>query len=176
MLGRAGGRSRLRRRTGLPITWLESANRRLAAFEIGAITLLISILFLANAYAVLSRDLLGRYPAWIIEVSELLMVWLVFLGGAWLYRARRQIAMVALVEALPAAPRRLLEITGELVVLGFACLVLWQGLRYQPVLYASLTPVLRLPKNLTSAMIPLAYLSIALASTERLLRLARRPG
>ena len=154
---------------------LRRLNSAFAAFEIAASTALLAILFIANAYALVARYFFSIYPPWIIEVSEALMVSLVFLGGAWLYRERRQIAVQVFVEALPEGkwPRRLLQGFGELMVFAFALLTLWQAMRYQPILAQSKTPVLGLPKNVSSIMVPVAYLSIVLAAVERLLTNAR---
>ena len=156
---------------------LRRLNSAFAAFEIAASTALLTILFIANAYALVARYFFSSYPPWIIEVSEALMVSLVFLGGAWLYRERRQIAVQVFVEALTEGkwPRRLLQGFGELMVLAFALLTLWQAMRYQPIIAQSKTPVLGLPKNVSSIMVPVAYLSIMLAAVERLLLDARRP-
>lgn len=153
---------------------LRRANSAFAAFEIGAITVLLGILFLANAYALVMRYFFNSYPAWIIEVSEFLLVSLVFLGGSWLYRQGRQIAVLAFVDliARDGLPGRVVRAFGEIAVLAFAVLTLWQAVRMQPVLFQSQTPVLGLPKNLTTMMIPLAYVSILLASLERFLAIA----
>ena len=149
---------------------LRRVNSVFAAFEIGTSTALLAILFVVNAYALVARYFFSSYPPWIIEVSEALLISIVFLGGAWLYRERRQIAVQVLVESLPAGqwPQRLLRAIGELMVLAFAVLTLWQAVRFQPILAQSKTPVLGLPKNVTSIMVPVAYLSILLASIQQL--------
>jgi TRAP-type C4-dicarboxylate transport system permease small subunit len=156
---------------------LRRANAVFSAFEAGAITVLLGVLFLANFYALTMRYFFRSYPPWIIEVSECLLVSLVFLGGSWLYREGRQIAVLIFLNMLhpDRLPGRLVRMVGEIIVLGFALLVLWQAARYQTVLFQSRTPVLGLPKNITTILVPVAYFSIVLASLERLMFPAGSP-
>ena len=135
------------------------------------------ILLLAlNGYAIFARALLARYPAWIIEVTETLMVCIVFLGGAWLYRAGRHVAVDYFTGLLPAdgAAARAIRIAVELAILAFALVTLWQAWVYQPILFSRKTTALGLPANVLSIAVPFAYASIVLAGVERLARLCRR--
>jgi TRAP-type C4-dicarboxylate transport system permease small subunit len=152
-------------------------NEAIARCEVVIITLMIGVLFLTNAYAILARYLASSYPSWIIEVSEFLMIGVVFLGGAWLYRERRQIAVNALLVTLPnnGTAFRVLTAVGEAAVLCFALLTIWQAVLYQPILAQTTTPVLGLPRNLTTVFVPLAYVSIMLTSIEALLWPEHRP-
>lgn len=148
--------------------WIGSAEMAIAS---AAMILLLA----TNGYAIAARYFFNLHPAWIIEVTEALLVTVVFAGGSWLYRQRRQIAITLLVERLApgGAARRRLELLGELVVLVFALVTLWQAATYQPILASRKTPVLGLPANFSSMMVPLAYIAIALTSLERLRALAR---
>lgn len=153
-------------------------NRHLGTFEMAVACVAMVLLLTANGYAIAARYVFAHHPAWIIEVTEALLVTIVFAGGSWLYRERRQIAITMLLEKLPAggSARRLLVFVGELVVLVFALVTLWQAAKYQPILAARKTPVLGLPANLPSLMVPIAYVAIALTAIERLRELVRRPS
>jgi TRAP-type C4-dicarboxylate transport system permease small subunit len=152
---------------------LEGLSSALARFEIWAIGLALTLLFLLNATAVISRYVFAYYPVWVLELSSTLMVVTVFLGGAWLYRARQQIAVTILVDSLPeaSAARLGMRIVSELVVITFAFFVLWQAAVYQPILFARVTTALGMPYNVVSSMIPVAYFSIAVTALHRLLAL-----
>jgi TRAP-type C4-dicarboxylate transport system permease small subunit len=134
------------------------------------------VLLVSNGYAIAGRYLFAAHPAWIIEVTETMLVVMVFAGGSWLYRENRQIAITMLVEKLQPNgwPRRSLAMIGEIAVLVFALVTLWQAAKYQPILFSRKTPVLGLPANLSSLMVPIAYIAIALTSIERLRALWRR--
>lgn len=149
--------------------WLGSAE--MAVASVAMIALLAT-----NGYAIAGRYLFAAHPAWIIEVTEALLVVMVFAGGSWLYRENRQIAITMLIDKLAPAglPRRALVLFGELAVLAFALVTLWQAAKYQPILFSRKTPVLGLPANLSSMMVPIAYVAIALTSIERLQKLMRR--
>jgi TRAP-type C4-dicarboxylate transport system permease small subunit len=155
---------------------LDRASAALARFELVLSSAAMILLLALNGYAIIGRHLLGNYPSWIIEVTETLLVTIVFLGGAWLYRARRHIAVTVLVDGVLRNTwlRRVLVVAGELVVLAFALVTLWQAAKYQPILFARQTPVLGLPANIVSAAVPVAYLSIAISSLCHLRRLGPR--
>jgi len=155
---------------------LSRINAWLARAEMAVASAAMILLLIFNGYAIAARYLFARYPAWIIEVTEAFLVVIVFAGGSWLYRNHRQIAITLLIDRLRAdgAPRRWLVALGELAVLAFALVLLWQAAKYQPILFSRKTPVLGLPANLSSLMVPLAYIAIALTSVERLLAFWRR--
>jgi TRAP-type C4-dicarboxylate transport system permease small subunit len=155
---------------------LSRLNQRLAQVEMGAACVAMALLLALNGYAILARALLERYPPWIIEVTEGLMVCIVFLGGAWLYRGGRHVAVDYFAAMLPegGSAARALRAGVELAILAFALVTLWQAWVYQPILFGRKTTALGLPANVLSVAVPIAYASIALAALERLLQLRRR--
>lgn len=155
---------------------LARINQRLAQFEINTACAAMVLLLALNGYAIAARYLFNRYPAWIIEVTETLMVCVVFLGGAWLYRDGRQVAVSFFVDLLRADGRlrKITRIGVELAIVAFAIVTLWQAAVYLPILAARKTPVLGFSANLVSAAVPLAYASILLAAAERLWNMVRR--
>jgi TRAP-type C4-dicarboxylate transport system permease small subunit len=153
------------------LAWLACFNAALGRTEARLSVVLMALLLALNGYAVAARFLVNRYPPWVIEVSEALMVWMVFLGGAWLYRAKQHIAVEIFMDALPdGAGKRWIVTLGELAVLAFVLVVLWQAVLYQPILLTRKTPVLGWPANLPSIIMIYAYAAILLAGVERLLR------
>jgi len=155
---------------------LDRISEALARFEMTMATAAMLLLLALNGYAILGRYLLGDYPSWIIEVTETLLVVIVFMGGAWLYRTRRHIAVTILIDGVlkDTLARRILLFLGEVAVLIFALVTLWQAAKYQPILLSRKTPVLGLPANVMSAAVPIAYLSIVISSVRHLRALGAR--
>ena len=139
--------------------------------ELFLATLFLGLLVAANTFAVAGRVLFQLYPSWIIEVSSALLIWSVFAGSAYLYKARRHIAVTLLVDKLSAdgTARKTVGIAGEALVLIFVLVTLWQAAIYQPILAERLTTALQVPQNVVTIAIPIAYLSILLAGLESLL-------
>ena len=134
-------------------------------------TLFLGLLVAANTVAVAGRVLFEMYPSWIIEVSSALLIWSVFAGSAYLYKARRHIAVTLLVDKLgtDGAVRRAVGIAGEVLVMIFVLVTLWQAWIYQPILAERLTTALQVPQNVVTIAIPIAYMSILLAGLESVL-------
>ena len=139
--------------------------------ELFLATLFLGLLVAANTVAVAGRVLFQLYPSWIIEVSSALVIWSVFAGSAYLYKARRHIAVTLLVDRLDAGgtARQAVGIAGEVLVLVFVLVTLWQAAIYQPILAERLTTALQVPQNVVTIAIPIAYVSILLSGLESLL-------
>ena len=150
---------------------LGTFNRRLGRVELFLATLFLGLLVVANTIAVGGRILFAIYPSWIIEVSVTLVISSVFAGGGYLYKTRGHVAVTLLLDRLdPAgAPYRALAVAGEVLVLIFVLVTLWQAAVYQPILFARLTTALQVPQNVVSIFIPIAYVSILLSAIEALL-------
>ena len=139
--------------------------------ELFLATLFLGLLVVANTVAVAGRVLFQLYPSWIIEVSSALVIWSVFAGSAYLFKARRHIAVTLLVDRLDAGgtARQAVGIAGEVLVLVFVLVTLWQAAIYQPILAERLTTALQVPQNVVTIAIPIAYVSILLSGLESLL-------
>ena len=153
------------------VAGLAAFNRRLGRVEIFLATLFLGLLVAANTVAVAGRVLFQMYPSWIMEVSAALLIWSVFAGSAYLYKTRRHIAVTLLVDKLEAGgmARRSVGILGEVLVLSFVVVTLWQAAIYQPILAERMTTALQVPQNVVTISIPIAYVSILLVSLESLL-------
>lgn len=138
--------------------------------ELFLATLFLGLLVAANTVAVAGRVLFQMYPSWIIEVSSALLIWSVFAGSAYLYKARRHIAVTLLVDRLDAGgtARRAVGVVAETLVLIFVLATLWQAWIYQPILAERLTTALQVPQNVVTIAIPIAYMSILLSGLESL--------
>jgi TRAP-type C4-dicarboxylate transport system permease small subunit len=95
----------------------------------------------------------------------------VFTGGGYLYKTRGHVAVTLLIDRLNESSgiRRLVVVAGEVLVLVFVVVALWQAAIYQPILWMRMTTALQIPQNFVSIFIPIAFVSIALSAIETLL-------
>ena len=84
----------------------------LAGILLFAITLIVT-------YAVVLRDLNIRPPIWVLQYTEYGLLWITFLGAAWLQRLNGHIRIDTIIINLPKKIRSKLEIINN--ILG--CLV-----------------------------------------------------
>jgi TRAP-type C4-dicarboxylate transport system permease small subunit len=108
---------------GKPDCLLEMVNDVMA----GVGSLMVIFMMLAISYSVLSRYLLNRPIAWIVEVSSYLMLYITFLGAAWLLRRDGHVAIDLFTNRLSskhvALCKSATSIAGALV--GF--ILTWKG-------------------------------------------------
>jgi len=83
---------------------------------------------------------------WTEEAARYLMVWVIFLGGAIAARHGLLIAVTALIEALPAAPSRLLRRSALILLAGIFVAMAWYGWRWTAFGADEISPALALSK------------------------------
>lgn len=92
---------------------------------------LAAALFAATG-ATLTWEVVARYffiapTVWAAEVSQLCLIWGSLIAMAWALRARRHIAVDAVVALLPAGARRVTDTGAMLAVAAFSAVVFWHG-------------------------------------------------
>lgn len=117
---------------------------------VGSMTLLVT-------YQVVARYLFNS-PSAVSEVlSRYLFIWLVLLGGAYVFGLREHMAITFMRDRFPRKVRLALEMLGELVTLLFALAVMlfggWHGMSRQ---MAQLDSALQIPMGYIYAAIPLS--------------------
>lgn len=85
----------------------------------GALVLVVFVNVVLHQF---SRDI-----AWTTEFGELVMVWSTFLGAAAAVRRNAHMAVVELVDLLPAGPRRVLDAAIQAFVAAVLVLLVWKG-------------------------------------------------
>jgi TRAP-type transport system small permease protein len=114
---------------------------------IGAV---MTVLVFANVVLhLLSRDL-----AWVIELSELLMVWVTFLGAAAATRRGAHMAVTELVDLVHGASRRVVEAAIQLCVAGVLLLLTVYGWRLMIAGWHGLLTVLDWPMGIQYMALP----------------------
>ena len=91
----------------------------------------------------------GSSVQWANEVPELLFPWLVMAGVVLAAVHSAHIATTFLMEAVPAAVRRVVTVTSWLVVAGLYGTLAWATFRMLDVVHDEKSPILQLPGSLT---------------------------
>lgn len=128
---------------------------------------------IALAYEVIARRIFAAPTIWASELSELMMVWAVFLGLAWLVQADEHIRVTIIVDAMPPVGQRILRLVSLVVVLAFATLVAWHGLRlpYDNFISGRKSgSMLNLPVWWTQASLPAGLALVAVQCMAEMLR------
>jgi C4-dicarboxylate transporter DctQ subunit len=101
----------------------------LAALLMVFITALIS-------YSIAARYLSLPYPTWVIQFTEYALLWVTFLGAAWLLRQEKHVSIDLLTARLGSRGKRIQKIahsvTGGLVCVVISwnsCLLVWDHFR-----------------------------------------------
>ncbi len=148
------------------------------ALERGALVLVV--VMMAVMCVVTFAQAAGRYAlhfslVWSEELSRFLMVWISMLGGAVAARRRMHVGFDALVNGLPAGPRRAARAAGVTLALAtFAC-VAWYGYVLARFNMLQRSAALEWPMGVPYAAIPLGAGLLTLFLLEELcLTLARR--
>ena len=82
-------------------------------------------------YSVGMRYIFSAPPIWGEEVPRLLFVWMIFLGAGFAYLSGQNIRMTAVIEQVPARPRRIIELVMHVCTVGILLVILWYS---QPIL------------------------------------------
>ncbi|MFV0492227.1 MAG: TRAP transporter small permease [Pseudorhodobacter sp.] len=150
------------------MSWINLALR-------GVIGALIATLVISVAIGVFWRYALSNSLYWASEVPNVILIWIVFLGSVVAFYERRHIAFGALVDALPARSRWLLNIVAELVVLAFLLALFYYGITIVRQAMSSLSDALKIPRGYFYLCMPISSVLMAACSIENLFNLVRRP-
>jgi TRAP-type C4-dicarboxylate transport system permease small subunit len=92
--------------------------------------------------------------AWTTEFSEVLMVWVTFLGGAAAGRRGEHVALVELVNLLPGRPRHWIDAMVQMASAGVLVLLIWYGMGIVVEAWTSRLSVLDLPMSVEYLALP----------------------
>jgi TRAP-type C4-dicarboxylate transport system permease small subunit len=71
---------------------------------------------------------IGHDIAWTTELTQLLMVWVTFMGGAAAARRGEHIAITEIVDLLAHRPHQWADAMAQLVAAFVLCLLIWYGI------------------------------------------------
>ena len=98
--------------------------------------------------------LFGRDNPWTIELSELLMVWVTFLGGASAARRQSHMTITELVDKLAGGRRRAADIAIQLLTALMLVLLAWFGMGIVNASWGNELTVLQIPMALQYLALP----------------------
>ncbi len=135
---------------------------------------LMIILALEVTVGVIFRTL-GHSLVWYDETASIMLAWLTFYGSALASVRRAHIACPELVDRLPSAARRLIDIVAQVLVIAFFALFGWIGFSIMPVLAGeSLVSLSFVSVNFVQSAIPVSAALIVLAELMHLIDLVNR--
>jgi TRAP-type C4-dicarboxylate transport system permease small subunit len=129
-----------------------------------------SVIFVILVANTVLRYATGSSLQWANEVPELLFPWLVMAGVVIASQRGAHIATTFLMEALPAAGRRIVATLAWLVVVGLYATLTVATFRMLEIVHDEKSPILQLPGSITYAcvMVGMALLAVlALQSAWR---------
>jgi TRAP-type C4-dicarboxylate transport system permease small subunit len=94
----------------------------------GAGTVVLGMMVLLTVADVLLRFFLNRPIRGSFEITEFMMVIVVFSAMAYTAILRGHIVIQILASRLPKRPRAILDSIADLISIGFCCLIIWQGI------------------------------------------------
>jgi len=142
------------------------------AVERGVVSLCGVVLWLSTVaiFVILVANTVLRYARgsslqWANEVPELLFPWLVMAGVVLAAVHSAHITTTFLMEAVPAAVRRVVGVTSWLVVAGLYGTLAWATFRMLDVVHDEKSPILQVPGSVTygcvmGGMVMLALLAL----------------
>jgi len=109
---------------------------------------LLALLILVVGLQVFSRYVLNHSLYWSEELARYMFIWLVFASAAMVLRMDRHIQVTAFVDILPAPVRRTIIFAGDLLMLAFVSIVLYEGIRLAGMVSTVLTAAMEIPWTL----------------------------
>lgn len=119
---------------------LRSASRALDFVIVAGAVLAVAILVAlvaSVAFEVVMRYFFNRPTRWVVEFSEYALLWLAFLGGAWVLREEAHVKVEMLVEILPPRTQEIIHIITSLVGMVTCALFCWVSTVFIVELYDS---------------------------------------
>jgi C4-dicarboxylate transporter, DctQ subunit len=138
------------------------------------VALLTAVMTLAVVYEVVARYFFGRPTIWATDLTEYTLLYVTFLGAAWVLRDGSHIQVELLIDRLGPRPRLALSTIISLVAGGVVAVLMWKGAEVTWEAYvkgqAMLNPwrvsrwLLMLPIALGSLLLTIEFLRQAWAS------------
>lgn len=133
-----------------------------AAASIVAATAVVTCL------AVFFRSVIGASLPWPEELSGHALVWTSFLGAYLAARENRHISFDLLVDKLPERPRRIVLTVGELLVIGFFGLLIYESVRMIRVVGSTPLQTIEVPVGVFMAALPVCGAGLIIALLARI--------
>ncbi|MEW6261613.1 MAG: TRAP transporter small permease [Thermodesulfobacteriota bacterium] len=136
----------------------------------------ISGIILLTFYSIVLRYVFKSPPAWCMEFTRIMFLWLVMLGAAVVAREKGHISINFFVDRFPPALKTAWQVLLHLMILAFCGLMIHQGLKIYPLVAEAETPTLGLSMGWLYLSVPAGGLLMAVYYLENLAGLFRRGG
>lgn len=123
---------------------------------------------IVTCIAVFFRSVVGASLPWPEEVSGHALVWTSFLGAYLAVRDNRHISFDLLVEQLPAGALKLVLTVGELLVIGFFGLLIYESVRMISIVGGTPLLTVDIATGVFMAALPVCGAAIILALAARI--------
>lgn len=148
------------------LDWLE----RILMFGL-VLVLVLMVVFIGSQ--VFTRYVFGQPLDWTEEVSRHLMIWLVFVGGALVYRRGAHISIDLLPNRLPPAGRALVQLLAAIILGYFFYLMTVHGWQLVERTMNQRSSALRYPMGYAYAALPVSGAMMFVFNLEYIARVVR---
>ena len=148
------------------LNFIEKILEMICTVFVGAIVL---ILF----YAVIMRYIFHMPPAWSIEVSRFMFLWMVMFGAVLVTREKSHIEIDFIANRLPLKIRFFWLNLLRLIMLAFCGVLVWYGVKILPIVGQANTPTLEMSIGWLYASVPAGGFLMGVYILELLIRSLR---
>jgi C4-dicarboxylate transporter DctQ subunit len=151
-------------------------DRILTGMAVLAGLLLLFITF-SISYSIFTRALGFQSPVWTVQFNEYSLLWMTFLGSAWVLRRRKHVAVDVITSHLGFTGRRIADTAHSLLGIGVCGALCWySSLMTLSLFQRGVTDVqaVDMPKYLVLVVIPIGFLVISAQFSRNLTTSLRR--
>jgi len=123
--------------------------------------LLLLFITFSISYSIFTRALGFQSPVWTVQFNEYSLLWMTFLGSAWVLSRRKHVAVDVVMTGLGPRGKRIAEVAHSLLGVGVCGVLCW----YSAVITLSLfqrgvmdVQAVDMPKHLVLMVIPAGFL------------------
>lgn len=119
-------------------------------------------------YAVVTRYVFHRPPAWSEELSRFVFIWMIMLSAVLVTREQSHIQLTFLLDRLPERFRFLLSNVVRLVMIAFCWVMVQQGLKIYPIVAEASSPSFGISMGWLYLSIPVGGILMIIYILERM--------
>lgn len=144
-------------------------------FEIYLAALIFAIMTVLLFVQVVSRYVFNHSVTWAEELATIMFAWMVYLGCAGAVTRRKHLCIDAVVTAMPFKVRKVMLIIDDIVFAIFAIYMFFPMMTVvnNYLQKNAVSTILRIPKGVTYAMMPIAMVMICIRIVPDILKLIR---
>jgi TRAP-type C4-dicarboxylate transport system permease small subunit len=112
-------------------------------------------------------------PIWGEQLPKLLFIWMIFLGGGFAYLAGQNLRMTALIDRVPARPRRIIELGMYSLVIVILLMILWYSVPIIELTSGTVSIATGLSEGWKYLALPVGALLLLVNAIWRIVRIMR---